>query len=292
METPNPPTIPLLQLWASLALGRWDDSLINVAWPVCAVALGLAFYGQTRLLGVRPVLAVASCYLLLSLPLLNSQVALAGTADVWMASVYGLAAMACFHWLRSGDRRQGLLALGLALACSQIKVPGLVWMLTFVPALPAPNLPRRRLAQLATAVTVALVLWLASGGFSLPLPGGHVLELTPQAARIPYLGSYRIGFHRGVLAAFAENAFSLGSWHLFWYAWPLVVLWRVPLLWHDKALAFLAVLALTAFSFVGGSYVLTPLAAFALDFTQVNRTALHMTPMLLFMAVALLQVKS
>lgn len=40
---------------------------------------------------MKPLPAVVSCYLLLSLPLLNSQVALAGTADIWMASVYGLA---------------------------------------------------------------------------------------------------------------------------------------------------------------------------------------------------------
>ena len=263
--------------------------MINVAWLACAVALGLAFYGQTRLLGVKPLPAVVSCYLLLSLPLLNSQVALAGTADIWMASVYGLAAMACFHWLRSGDRRQGLLALGLALACSQIKVPGMVWMLTFVPALLLPRLSRRRLAQLATASAVAVVLWLASGGLSLRLPGGHPFELTPQAVRLPYLGNYSINLHPGVLAAFAESAFSLASWHLFWYAWPLVVLWRSPFLLRDRASAFLFVLALSAFAFVGGSYLLTPLAAFALDFTQANRTALHMTPMLLFMAVALLQ---
>ena len=157
--------------------------------------------------------------------------------------------------------------------------------------LPAPPALLVAVNPTATAEAVAVVLWLASGGLSLTLPGGHLLELMPQAARLPYLGDYSIGLHSGVLAAFAESAFSLASWHLFWYAWPLVVLWRARFLLHDRAFAFLSILALAAFAFVGGSYLLTPLAAFALDFTQVNRTALHMTPLLLFMAVALLQAK-
>jgi hypothetical protein len=40
-----PSTMPLLQVWANLALGRWDDALMNWPWWQIAVALTLAVYG-------------------------------------------------------------------------------------------------------------------------------------------------------------------------------------------------------------------------------------------------------
>ncbi len=78
-----PVAVPLLQVWMNLALGRWDESLMNLPWLLCLMALGSAFYGQLRALGLGPVLAIAFVYLLLSMPLLNTHVALAGYADIF-----------------------------------------------------------------------------------------------------------------------------------------------------------------------------------------------------------------
>jgi hypothetical protein len=44
----NPPTLPLLQVWACIALGRWDDALMNWPWWQIAVALAFAVYGAMR----------------------------------------------------------------------------------------------------------------------------------------------------------------------------------------------------------------------------------------------------
>ena len=49
----------------------------------------------------------------------------------------------------------------------------------------------------------------------------------------------------------------------------------------------MGVLVVAGFSFIGAVYFLTPLAAFAVDFTQLNRATLHMVPMLAFVALAL-----
>jgi hypothetical protein len=38
-----PATVPLLQVWSALWLGRWDESLINVPWLAILAALGAAF---------------------------------------------------------------------------------------------------------------------------------------------------------------------------------------------------------------------------------------------------------
>ncbi|MCO5763418.1 MAG: hypothetical protein NHG36_18265 [Chromatiaceae bacterium] len=59
---------PLLQTWMNLVLGRWDDALMNLPWPLLAFAGGLAFFAQARLAGVGPLTTAVFSYLLLSLP--------------------------------------------------------------------------------------------------------------------------------------------------------------------------------------------------------------------------------
>lgn len=280
-----PPTLPLLQAWIGLALGRWDDSLIGLPWLGCAGALGLAFYGQARLWGATPLAALTWVYVLLSLPLLDTQVAVPGNADLWMATVYGLAAFAFFHWLRSRDGRQGALAVLLALACALIKVPGLVWMLSFVPALLVERWSRGRLLAAAGLLALALGV-LSSVGLRVELPVLGTLALTREAIVLPYLGRYPLAFHPQAWQALGESLFALASWHLLWYVLPGIALARWRLFVADRVFAAMAVLVLSGLAFVGGVYGFSPLAAFAIDYTQAGRTLLHMTPMLLFVAMA------
>ena len=266
-----PPTVPLIQVWMSLALGRWDDSLMNLPWLFCAVALGLGFYGQSRVWGVPALPSLVAVYCLLSIPLLNTQVALAGSADLWLAAIYGLAAMAFLQWCRTRDLRQGVLALGLALACALIKVPGFIWMLTFVPAfVVATRAISKRLLTAGGLVAATLVAVLAFSGSRLTLP---------------YLGRYEVGFHADVLGAFVDSFFTLATWHLFWYLWFAVFIVTMPALVDRPLFRTMAVLVATAFAFVGGVYFFTSLAEFALDYTQINRACLHMVPMLTFVAL-------
>ena len=267
-----PPTVPLIQVWMSLALGRWDDSLMNLPWLFCAVALGLGFYGQARVWGVRPLPSLVAVYFLLSVPLLNTQVALAGSADLWLAAVYGLAAMAFLQWCRTRELRQALLALALAAACALIKVPGLMWMLTFVPAFVAATcrVPKKLLTA-GGLVAGASVIGLA-------ISGPHV--------SLPYLGRYELGFHPDVFGVFTDVFFSLATWHLFWYLWFAIVVVTMPaLVVSQPVFRAMAILVATAFVFVPGVYVFTSLAEFAIDYTQINRACLHMAPMLAFVAL-------
>jgi hypothetical protein len=59
-----PQAIPLLQVWMNLALGRWDESLMNLPWLLCLVALGSAFFGMLRFSVVHRLLAMFGTYLL------------------------------------------------------------------------------------------------------------------------------------------------------------------------------------------------------------------------------------
>jgi hypothetical protein len=96
-----PAAIPLLQVWMNLAIGHWNESLMNLPWVLCLLALGTALYGQLRFAGVNPLLAIVATYLLQSMPLINTHVALAGYADLFLGAAYCGALMA----FRAGSPR-------------------------------------------------------------------------------------------------------------------------------------------------------------------------------------------
>ena len=77
--SPNyPATVPLWQVWSSIALGRWDDALMNLPWWFVAVALAITIYGALRESGLGRLGATIGAWLASSLPLANVHTALAG----------------------------------------------------------------------------------------------------------------------------------------------------------------------------------------------------------------------
>jgi hypothetical protein len=111
MHSNYPGTVPLLQVWTDLCLGRWDESLMNAPWLALFATLGLAFYAQLRRTAIAPWRAMIYTYFLLSLPFLDIHVALAGVADVFVAATYGLAAIALWQWTLRRERIDLVLAL-------------------------------------------------------------------------------------------------------------------------------------------------------------------------------------
>ena len=271
-SAPNyPSTIPLIQTWMSYALGRWDDTLINLPWLACAIAAGLVFYGEARDSEIHPLLAIVFSYFLLSLPILNVHVALAGYADLFMAVVYGLAAIAFWRWAESRDRRRGLLALLLILSCPLIKTPGIVWALTFVPATLVVLLPR-----------VGLMLAGALAALALALLG--ILAQTD-----PIILGYKLHANFSpVWAPLLQNYFVLDNWHLFWFLFVGLALISYKSLFAPFLRAK-TVLMLTGLAFLGVVFFFTMAEAWVTDFTTVNRATLHIVPALMFYTMLLAQ---
>lgn len=269
-----PAAIPLLQVWMAYSLGRWDDALINLPWLQCAVALGLAFYGQARSWDVSALPALVFTYFLLSLPILDTHVALAGYADLFMGTAYGMAAIAFFQWARTRDRWQGIAAILCAVSCVLIKQPGIVWMLTFVPALWVVLVPRAALASVAVLLVggvIALLVLGEMGSFNLFGYPVQALRYTP------------------VWESLWQSLFVLDNWHLLWYlviATSAFVVHRLL----SPAVMHMTVLLIAAFSFLGVVFFFTQAGAWADDFTTLNRALLHMVPMLLFYFAALSQM--
>ncbi|MDS4040683.1 MAG: hypothetical protein RKP20_05850 [Candidatus Competibacter sp.] len=277
-----PYTVPLLALWPTLAYGAWNETAANLPWLGCALALGLGFYGQSRLWGASPLTALVFTWLLLSLPLLNTHVALAGYADLWLAAVFGLSAIAFFQWARSGDHRQGALALLLALACPLVKLEGAVWLLLFLPALLAARLRGRLL--LAVAAAALGVGWWLAGGVEFTVPGLGGFRLMPELIQVPYLGRFALSY-RGGWDPVVKNFFVLANWHLFGYLALLAAgtavaaaLGRGAARWQRVELVFVVASLLALFVL----FFMTDAQRWAEQYTSINRVFLDFVPALLF----------
>jgi hypothetical protein len=268
-----PPTVPLLQVWSCLALGRWDDALMNVPWFACGVALALAFYGQIRAWGASAFLAAVGTYLLMTIPFVDTHVALAGYAELHMAALYGLAAMAFFLWARDHDPRQGWLALVLALSLPLVKKPGVFWLASFVPAYLVLLRPRLALIALSVAATAGLAV---------------MLLLRETGIRIFNYSLTGEGDAHEITIALAQNLFEMGNWNLFFWLLPATMFaaWRHL---FDGPLAVMT--AMVGF----GAYFLAIVFYFSIagdwvsDFSTVNRAVFHMVPLAAFYLLALVE---
>lgn len=262
-----PPTVPLLQAWACIALGRWDDSLMNWPWWQIAVAMALAMYGGLRSIGVSALAALIGTFFVASLPLANVHVALAGYADLPLAAYYMASLLALLRWQEGREASDAGVALLLALACTQIKNPGVFWALTLVPGFLVALSPRRAVKLVAMAFGGALLV---------------LLGLTRTSVTI---FNYRLhlDFDPAWLAL-GESFFLLGNWHLLWYgALAVAVLaWRQL---FAPALAPLTTVIGGGVLFLFVVFGFTNARAWVEGQTTVNRATLHFAPLIVVFLV-------
>jgi hypothetical protein len=260
--SPNyPATVPLWQVWSSLALGRFDDALMNVPWWIVAVALAFAVYGALRDAGLPPIGSMIGAWLASSLPLANIHVALAGYADFPMAVYYAAAAVALWRWTRSRALADLLLALLFAVACPTIKTPGIVWALTLVPALVVVLAGRRAPRVLGAGALVALFALLVLAQTH-PVVLGYRLHLDFAP---PWQG-------------LVDSLFLLGNWNLLWYAFiaTAIVGWRVV---RTPALAPLSAIVAAGLAFLAVVFAFTNARDWVAGQTTINRALLHIAPL-------------
>ena len=257
-----PPTLPLLQVWASIALGRWDDALMNWPWWQIAVALALAVYGALRALAMSPLAALVVTFLASSLPLANVNVALAGYPDLPLAACYACSVLAFLRWAETRGLPDAVTVVVLALACTQITAPGAAWAATLVPGMIVVLLPKRGI-RIAAAMISAILFGLLVLAQSSPTLFGHRLHL---------------GFDPA-WAMLGEGYFLLGSWNLLWYG----VIAAALLAWRDLLSPPLAPLTMIV---TAGVTLLFTLIAFPnaravlADQPSIGRATLQFAPVL------------
>jgi hypothetical protein len=265
-----PGTVPLFQVWTALWLGRWDESLINVPWVAAWAALGLACYAQLRRLDFGAVKAMFGTYVLLSLPFLTIQVALAGIADLFVAIAYGLAAIATWQWTITRQRGDAGLALLMAIVCASLKFEGAFWALTLVPCV-VTALNRRIGLWLLGAGAMAAALYLAFGPAELRVLGYAVRTRFVDVSTPVY-----------------EHLFVMDNWHLLWYAvvGVLAFHWRTL---FDERLAPMSVTMLTAVAFVVVVFFFSTAAGGVKEESVTNRFVLHTVAAFVFYMALILR---
>lgn len=281
--TDNHPDYPimtsLLQTWMNLILGRWDDALMNLPWPLLALAGGLAFFGHARLAGVGPLAAVFFAYLLLSLPLLNLQVALAGYADVFMSIFYLATVMAFYQWSRTREAWQGTLALVFGLSCLLIKNEGLFWLLALIPGLAALFLPRRWFWLTAVLGLLAVTM---------------ILAFLPPEVKVAGHTLARLNLHYrpDALLPLLQSLFVFSNWHLLFWLVATLLLAQVfdssltGRRWPNELFSLAMVLA-TAGVLLVTLFLFTKFSGGAIRHTAVGRITLQLAPAFLFLALIL-----
>jgi hypothetical protein len=266
--SPNyPATVPLLQVWTCVALGRWDDSAMNWPWLAILAALVAALYGALRGEGVGPLLALFGAYLLASLPLVDVHVALAGYADLPMGAVYTLAAMAFYRWARRRDWRDAAITLLLAAACPLIKMPGWIWAATLLPGVVIVLFPRRGTRIVGIGFALAALVLLA------------------LARTEPTIYGYRL--HLDFAPAWAElvkSYYLMGNWNLLWYAVIALIAFGWRRLKEPRLLPLTMVTA-AGLSFLFFVFAFTAAAVWMADLTTANRATLHIVPLLVYLGV-------
>jgi hypothetical protein len=270
MHSNYPGTVPLVQVYTNLWLGRFDEALMDVPWPVVGLTLGAAFYAQARRAGVGMPKAMVFTYALLSLPFLDIHMALAGVADIFVASAYGLAAMSLWQWTRTRERGDFVLAVLFAAVCPAIKLEGTFWALTLLPGV---------LVALNRRVGFIVIALLVAGAFG-------YLAFGPE--RVVVFGYVLRTHFTDVSLPLAQHLFVMDNWHLLWYA-TLVI---IALSWRKLFASDWAPMTVTiggALAFVAAVFYYSSAAGGVADESLVNRLPLHLTPALAFYLLLLLQ---
>ena len=265
----NPATVPLLQAWSAIALGRWDDSATNWPWLAMLLALALGAYGMLRDAGVRPLGALTGAYLVSSLPLLDTHAALAGYADLMLSGAYTLAALALNRWAAGREPRDGVLAVVLAAACPFIDISGRIWIATLAAGLVVALFPGRGLKVVVWSLAAA-ALAIVAFARETPLFGGFVL----------HFGSWR---------SLAEAFLLASNWHLLWYVAIALAIVGARRLVVEPLAPLTAIVSAAVAWFVVAALFSADVARWFPAAVAINRAMLPTAPLIVCLGVLLWQ---
>ena len=267
----HPDAVSLLMLWSAIALGRWDDSMLGIPWLLCGLGMGLALYGLLRLHGLPRALALASVYVMLSLPMLSTHIVLFGYADLWMAGLFTSLGVALVLWLRLPDWRfLGLILLSM-ITMALIKDTGSYWIPVILATLVARYIPTRWLAALAGIGILIGVILFVLGIDPITLLTAERVRLDPR----PMLDA---------ASGMGRHLFVWLDWHLLgWLLLPLVIAAGLSGK-NSPEIRGLLVLVLLSLLALALAFSLTRAAQYAIVGTLFSRMLLQVVPVIILLA--------
>ena len=286
----------VIPYWAALSLGSWSETLVNLPALFAGLALGMAVYGQCREHGLNVTASLITCYLLYSIPLLGTHLALAGYADIWMAGFAGLGFVALMRGAITRDESgkwgfQMLLGFLMVLFSIWVKNEGAVWLLAAIAMLIlATCRPRVPILMMVAAVVVALIVF-ALGFTHIDIPVIGKLGMVDGRLAIPFIGNFTLELHN-IQHVYWDNFINMGSWNLLWVfvAASLLLGFKSPNVVSGyrarrTALSFILIFMATQLFIFG----FTDQGLWADTYTAINRLPLHFIPALLFAVVVIAQ---
>ncbi len=282
--------------WAALSLGSWSETLVNLPVLFAGFALGMAIYGQCREHGLSVAASLITCYLLYSIPLLGTHLALAGYADIWMAGFTGLGFVALIRGAITRDEPgklgfQVLLGFLMVLFSIWVKNEGAVWLLAAIAMLIlATCRPRVPILMIVAAVVVALIVF-ALGFTHIDIPLIGKLGMVNGRLAIPFIGNFALELHN-IQHVYWDNFLKMGSWNLLWVfvIVSLLLGFKSPNVVSGyrarrTALSFILIFIASQLFIFG----FTDKGLWADTYTAINRLPLHFIPALLFAVVVIAQ---
>ena len=289
-----PTLVSLLSAWPALVVGRWHEAMANLPWLGLFPALAAGLYGLARQWGLSVATALIGAWALLSLPLVGGQIALAGYADIWLATVLGFAFAAALLAQRSGDRRFVILAVVLAGTGVFIKAEGLVWLAFFIPMWLVYQWGLKGWIALGVIVAASVGLLAATGGIEFTAPGLGPVALSLDRVATGRTGVFEFVAQEGVLTPLIVHLFVFDTWHLLVPLLLLALVASVGSLARDdngllaerwQQAAFIWVLSAVAAFYL--LFFWTPAAEWVRLGTSGNRIMLHFAPALVFWLMTL-----
>lgn len=265
----QPATIPLMQTWIATAMGAWDDARVGLPWWLWFVAILLVVYGELRQRGAAPTHALAAAWLAGSMPLLGTQVALAGYADLPMTAAFTLGTLAAVRAAGTRAPVDVVAAIAALAAVAAAKTAGWAWVAVALPGIAGALAPAwtRRIAIAVAAVAVGIV---------------GVAARFPKTAIGPFSLAYD-----PVWDQLATEGVLLANWHLL----ALGVAGTAALAWRRLLAPGIAPLSLVLAAGAGWIAVLAAFPSFrwwGADGLGLNRAVLVLAPLaVVWMAVAL-----
>ncbi len=285
-----PLTVSLIATWLNLAYGTWNESLANLPWLGASLALGLGFYGQARIWGASQLTALIFTWLLLSLPILNIHIAIAGYADIWVGVALALGVMAFLGWIRFQEKRQGLLAFLALVATSMMKREAVIWVGLMIPALLVIRLrPLWLITWFLVITSLLFILWL-NDGIQISTNELGYFGIGLEKIQINGIGEIHFSYH-SVWKVLLHHLFIYSNWHIFPYLFILALSvtitnmltsklpsWQIAsLTWLLLSLATLYILFFWTHAYI-----------WVLEETIPNRLILQLTPAIFFWIMAVL----
>lgn len=268
----------VIPLWVAQATGHWNDSFANLPVFLCITATSIAVYGTVRIAGAPHYIALIGAYILLSVPMVGTHVALAGYADIWMAGYVGLGFAALVASLTIRRWSLSLLGILLLLFAVTIKREALAWLMLAPLFVVLAMAGSRMLLSIALLTCLLALVSFATGISRIDLGSSGILGYHDGILSIPFLGDNRLQFNQAFPLLF-KHAVGQGSWHLLW---PYVAVSAIALYAFCKGApsripgAFI-LLCLATLYFIFG---LTEQGRWVESFSAANRVALHFVPAL------------